>query len=156
MKNKELILKTVIEVLEMHDDESTQPGFNDDAELLYSKLVKLRAQIDRVNSLLLQALTVQNEVRHALAKAKEEHEDSWNKQAAKGHVPEYSSAKERDATYSVATIELKIKQRVVERSAADIDYLVDYLKTAQRGMDGRRRDLDSLVRARASAQALER
>lgn len=144
------------EVFTAHNSEATKPRSDDSAENLYDKLVLLRAFMDRVNSLLLQCLTMQNKAHQNHSVARSDLDDAWNQIAAKSHAPEYSSAREREARYSVETIDLKIASRAIEREKSDVDYLVEFVKTALRGMDGRRRDIEVLVRAKASAIQLER
>lgn len=144
------------EAFELRTSALIRPDKDDGPTELYDKLLLLRANLDRLDTLLLNALRIQRNSSLVAQLAKEQLEDAWNKVAASAHAQEYSSAKEREALYSVKTLDLKIVARKTEKARAELDFLVEYLKTAHRGMDGARRDLDTLVRARSAALALER
>ena len=153
---REKLEPALTEAHELRFDKTIAPSPDDSPEELHQKLLKTRANLDRIEDLYLSILRKQNEQRADFSVLRDAFEDAWNAAAARGRQPEYSSAKEREASYSVAVMQYKIDLRRKEKIKAEVDFLVEYLKVAQRGLDGLRRDIDGLIRARTMALSLER
>lgn len=153
---REKLEVVVVESFGLRFDPELAPKVEDGPPDLHEKLIRTRANLDRVEQLYADALKAQRDIREVLNNAKHNQEDAWNDAAVKGRQPEYSSAKEREANYSLASMEFKIKLRRAQSASNEVEFVVEHLRLMQRGLDGLRRDIELLVRAKSLSTSLER
>lgn len=153
---REQLLTIIEKALALRFDKGLQPKAEDGPAELHERLIHVRANLDRLEHMLVQTVTAKSHQSGVVRQARETQEDAWAASAQSTRTPEYTSAKERDARITLGTFETKVVLRRAEAMLAEAEFTVDQLRTLYRGLDGLRRDMETLLRAKSLATSLER
>lgn len=139
--------------------ESVQGGeITDSPTEMHGRLLSIRAVLDRVEFMVTTLARLRVKVVQIVEDRQNAYDDAYativNKPGQ--HVAEFSTGREREAKYSLGTIEERLALRKAQRLDREVAGALEYVRTLHRGIDGTRRDLDTRIRLITLETALER
>lgn len=137
---------------------STPGPVREDEQLdaLYTRLVLTRRCQDRLEAIAADLGMVRSRCKIAVSEAQDAYDDRWREVMINSKVGEYSSAQERNATYTAGAVNELVHLRRAKRMLADVDEIYDYSMFKFRGLDSSRRDTESRIRMLNVESMLER
>jgi hypothetical protein len=139
------LLKLAEEATKLRD--SIRP-FNIDESVqdLHETLVQCRAVRDRLEQMVSLLGLKKSQAHSTAVEAQQTFQDAWDEAANSSKVGEYSSAKEREATYNAQCLVQLIAARKAKRAEDDLAGVYDFCQSKLRGVDAIRRDLDARIK----------
>lgn len=131
---------------------------DDDMDALHAQLVVNRGMIERLEYLTSTLGFMKSRTEVAVAQRKAEYDDAYMRSATKKAVgfSDYATAKEKDAHFSLGTVDETIRLRKAENVHRDVLAAWDYCRTLLRGAEGVQRDMELRVRLISLRSQLER
>lgn len=136
----------------------TPPGREAGPYDLRGGLVTARGQLDRLEFLLIQAITLRDALVVRAAKLEQAADDAWDDEARKhrGRTPEFEGAQERYAAWRIKVRKQREEARLAREGA---DWAVSTerrIDRMYRGLDGSRQDIHKRIAALAYENHLDR
>jgi hypothetical protein len=116
------------------------------AQHTYDRLVMMTRALSRMEKIVADIGLVRSRVKIAVDEAQNAYDDRWREVMQSTRIGEYTSAQERNATYTASSVQQLLALRRAQRMYADIQELYDYAMFRYRGLDNERRFTDSLLR----------
>jgi hypothetical protein len=131
----------------------------EDADLatIHGYLVHNRRMIERLEHLTATFVLMKSRTASAVAARRAAHDDAYVAAATAPSVSfgDYSSAKEKDAHYSLKTLDQQLALRKAEQSHRDVEAAHEYCRILLRGAEGVQRDLEQRIRLVSLTSRLE-
>lgn len=99
----------------------------------YVSGVESRVALDRLETIVADLGLIRSRCRIVVSENEDAYEDAWRSTMHKTRIGEYTSAKERDATYTTGAVEQLIALRRAKRMLADVDEVYEYCLIKYRG-----------------------
>ena len=122
---------------------------------LYDRLVRTRAAQDSLEALLAHLIARRGQARARVRDAKAEYEDRVHSSARSHTFPEYTSTREREASWDLDAFNEKLAVRREQRVLDEAEMAFEFVKLLHTGIDSTRRDLNALVYALSVEGRLE-
>lgn len=123
---------------------------------LHERLVETRNALDEIESYLSDVGQVRARCRQAVYEAEQAYDDAWRATMERTKIGEYTSAKERDATYTTGAVDELVRYRKAKKILADVEEAYEAIQLRYRGLDNARRDIDSRTRMMGIEATLSR
>lgn len=113
---------------------------------------EVRARLERVDELLLQAYRLKESLKRASAKAKAIYDDAWDTESDRvnnsitGRMGDYTSAKEKAAQINLKLISKKREQRSADERLSFATEAYYFIKEVHDGLQSTKQDLQSVIR----------
>lgn len=125
---------------------------------LHEQLLHNRRQIERLEHLTSQFVLLKSRAAQQVAAAQGAYDDAYMAAATKKSIGfgDYTSAKEKDAHFNLATVEETITLRRTLALHRDVESAWDFCRILLRGAEGVQRDLELRLRMISLTNSLER
>lgn len=113
---------------------------------LKDRLTTNRQSLDRIEAIIADVGLVRAKCKQMVAELEESYEQRWAEVMGQTRVGEYTSAKERDATYATGAIQERVNLRRGEKILADISSVHEFCLTKFRGLSTAQRDTETRLK----------
>lgn len=127
----------------------------DSVQTMHEHLIALRMAQDSMEGILANLGLVRGRVADAVEAARDAYDEKVGQAIAASKPEEYSTAKERNAAYDLHALKERIEHRRIQRMLAKVGTAHEFVKLRYWGIDGKRRDLDTRLRALSIESRLE-
>lgn len=131
------------------DELRAAPGDLGNAETpqaLHERVTLSRRMQDRLEAIVADLGMVRSRCKLAVTEAQDAYDDKWRMAMLKSRTGEYASAQEKNATYAASAIDELVALRKAKRMLAEVEEVYDYALFKFKGLDGSRRDTESVLR----------
>lgn len=132
-----------------------EPDINETPSDLHERLIRQRRAQDRLEAIVADLGSVLSRCQILVSDLENVYEDQWRDTMQKTRIGEYTSAKERDATFAAGSIQQLINLRKAKRFAADVEEVYTYVKFKYYGLDKARRDTEARIKLLSFESHLE-
>lgn len=115
---------------------------------LHDRLVNTRRSLDRLEGIIADVGLVKSKCKQMVDDLQETYDQAWIAVMQRTRIGEYTSAKERDATYTAGALEERVRLRRGQRILDDINSIHEFCLTKFRGLTASQRDTETRLRAR--------
>lgn len=127
-------------------DSQEPPSIDETPGQIHGRIVNTRIALDELETILADVGLVRSRVEQAVAEAQEAYDDQWRATMERTQIGEYSSAQERNATYTTGAVDELIKLRRAKKLLAEVKEVYDFCQIKYRGLDAAR--IDTINRAK--------
>lgn len=152
------LMEAIHQARDARDAVQSEHESGDHIEGIHAQLLINRANIERLEYLTSSLGLIKARTEQAVAQRKAEYDDAYMHAATKKSVgfSDYASAKEKDAHFSLGTVEQTIRLRKVESAHRDVVAAWDYCRSLLRGAEAVQRDVELRIRLISLRSNLER